>query len=622
MTNTLGLFALTLLVCFSASASRLTAAARDGQLDVLIDWLDEHGNINEIDDGKTALDCVDPKLHPDIVEYLKANGGLTAQTIRHQRQFFAAARDGNKDVFTDSLIREIGINTKNADGLTALELARKGNHKNVVEHLKEKGASESEETLRHQKQFFGAARDGNKNVLTKSLIEEIGINSKNAHGLTALDLARKGKHKSIINHLKKNGATDSQEWITNQKQLSAAVRDGNWDLVDELVLGGADINYLDNTYTTILEPYLHLGKDSKQVKNLRKIGALTYAETKIKERFFEAARNGNISIFDELLKEGVQTGNAFDFNCKDDEGNTALDLVKNIDAIDWLKKHRKIVVKDPKPKELAPNESCFNGVTPATNVAPQTATIAPVISALNSPTRAETLEEIVERKERQVRALRPSFGVFNSDGSRQTRTGIVDGQRKDFLHYRDIADGDCAFWGLRVDDPLVNRNPPISRADFVNQLLDNIRGNSQKSRNLRTMLYAPLSRYCQEEALYLDCKNDNKESSLRRYEEYINGPLRNGEWLSHSTSNDGPMGTTAAAAYIYNLNVRVWRTEQDTPFNLDVVMTNNPRSRDYINLYHLNNSHYNLLVEANDLSRRDRALDKELSELKLVVQSK
>lgn len=209
---------------------------------------------------------------------------------------------------------------------------------------------------------------------------------------------------------------------------------------------------------------------------------------------------------------------------------------------------------------------------------------------------AQTPEEI--RKAKLARQ-RQNYSVSHSSGDMQ------------FVRVRTRGDGDCALHGIER-----------SRSEFTTLLTQRI-----SEPRIQNMLRGDLR------DAGMQPRPGNRDFDTADYQIYIQQrltqrsehlsfiPQASLEGVTHpdltTPSPDSEVeGTLAAAAYIFDLNVRVWRHEPNTPatsIRLIAKLINN-RNSSYIDLLYMMGAqygHFDRLVDPSDTNAMSRAVDRE-----------
>jgi len=159
---------------------------------------------------------------------------------------FEAADNGHADAVRLLLDRGAKPDNLNSFGLTALQLAVGGGHKEVVKLLIECGANinilydDTEDTLLHD-----AAMMGYQDIIQILLDSGADPNITNGNGETPLSIANGNEHECIEHLLLERGARPNQQYY--EQKLLVSIREGNVKDVESRLLGGVDVNYDHST---------------------------------------------------------------------------------------------------------------------------------------------------------------------------------------------------------------------------------------------------------------------------------------------------------------------------------------------------------------------------------------
>jgi ankyrin repeat protein len=168
-------------------------AARDGNLDLIVDMLYAGAEINARDHMKwTALMWASFNGHDDIVEYLLENSKLdinATTTVSHGwTALMLAVQNNHVKIVQDLLYLNADVNIATKDGWTALMIAASYGHIDIVRLLVHDGAD---------------------------------INAVNCFGWTALVIASDNGFDDIVEILKEKPLLNFQSIFTNVKSLDS-----------------------------------------------------------------------------------------------------------------------------------------------------------------------------------------------------------------------------------------------------------------------------------------------------------------------------------------------------------------------------------------------------------------
>ena len=243
----------------------------------------------------------------------------------------AAGNGINKAV---QFLLEMGVNIDDVDsnGRTALMLASKAGHKEIVEILLSAGANGS-----HQDQGQTAVRtdtvslphtdiDQESTILMAAKKDQTAVvnhyncnpNKQDNNGLTALCFASQGCHSEVVQILLSEGADPNIQEEDGWTALMIADQNGHSEVVQILLNGGADPNFQKEDGTTALI-YASQNGHSEVVLILLKGGADPNIQMEDGwTALFSASQSGHSEVVQILLKGGA------DPNIQMEEGWIAL----------------------------------------------------------------------------------------------------------------------------------------------------------------------------------------------------------------------------------------------------------------------------------------------------------
>jgi ankyrin repeat protein len=204
---------LLILTPLHGDASELVNAAKKGDLNTIMDLIEEGEDVNQsTDDGTTALAHAAWYSHLDMVDYLL-------------------------------LKAEAEINIANDYGATPLYLAALNAELPVIDRLLRGGADPDAALLSGETPLMAASNRGRSEVV--SLLLENGANPDSAEfnmGQTALMWAASEQYPDVISVLINHGANVNARSISGFTPLLFAARQGDAHIVTMLLDAGADID--------------------------------------------------------------------------------------------------------------------------------------------------------------------------------------------------------------------------------------------------------------------------------------------------------------------------------------------------------------------------------------------
>ncbi|RYP67687.1 hypothetical protein DL771_007094 [Monosporascus sp. 5C6A] len=232
-----------------------------------------------------------------------------------------ACSKGDHETVTRLLADVVDINAKNHAGWTALHMASRWGHGNVVEELLHNDGidvnlkREGDWTALHR-----ASIEGHGNVVEELLADRVDVNAKNHAGWTALHMASREGHNNVVEKLlHKDGidinAKDQIGWTA----LHTASWWGHCNVVEKLLVNGVDVNVESKGGWMAL----HLASKKGYGNVVEKLLA-NRVDVNVKGRggrtaLHMASQGGHGNVVEKLLhKDGI------DVNAKDQAGRTAL----------------------------------------------------------------------------------------------------------------------------------------------------------------------------------------------------------------------------------------------------------------------------------------------------------
>ena len=121
-----------------------------------------------------------------------------------------AARKEHKDIVELLLGKDANVNLANNNGATALMIAAESGHKDIVELLLGKGADVNKPTTDGWTALMIAAQNGHKDIVELLVNKVDDVNLANNNGVTALMIAAESGNKDIVELLAKKLIKDNE----------------------------------------------------------------------------------------------------------------------------------------------------------------------------------------------------------------------------------------------------------------------------------------------------------------------------------------------------------------------------------------------------------------------------
>jgi uncharacterized protein len=282
------------------SQSLLMIAAERGHYDLVRFLVDKNARVNAETcqennaEGFTALTYAAKNGHITIVEFLLAQNATVNPTIIEHIKII--------DHIKEEIRSETGY-----DGYTPLLFAAENGHTKIVKRLIAHGADiYAQDTSFCWTPLIRAAKAGHietVKILAKHDDPAVCVTTRLHHIFSnseeALIIAAQEKHYAIVSLLK--------NYCSPSLLLRAAVRAGYWQLVQELVDEGADVNLKDRRHNTALM-YAAYNNHYDIAQQLLEHGADVNAQNGFDfSPLFFAIAKGHKDIVQLLLKHGART---------------------------------------------------------------------------------------------------------------------------------------------------------------------------------------------------------------------------------------------------------------------------------------------------------------------------
>ncbi len=204
--------------------------------------------------GKAGLEALEAALwkKSEACALALLNAGIRPSGKHAAKLLVSAAEHGLARVVKAMLDAGVDPKARNEYDETALQVARRAGHKDVLALLQESPSPQDSPAL----EFVEAAERGDLKTVRRLMLEGVELEARDAKGATALIRASAGGHLWVMKSLIAAGADpnastqpvkrDKKKWfhhmdLTSETPLSCAVAAGNLAAVEMLLAAGADL---------------------------------------------------------------------------------------------------------------------------------------------------------------------------------------------------------------------------------------------------------------------------------------------------------------------------------------------------------------------------------------------
>lgn len=223
----------------------LIISASSGKKEIVGALINKGADVNAKDkNGLTAMYRALLQGHKEVVQLLLENRA-EVNIKQDYTPLMIASRKGFRDLVKIMLDKNADVNLKTRNGWTALMMAAKRKHNEIVVLLKKAGAVDLSKQALFNPELFDAIKEDDKDTVYKLLNRGADANLKEERGiLTPLILSEILEHKEIIRLLKKYGAKEISLSSLNNEEINyalfVAADVGNIKYVRLLLDKGAD----------------------------------------------------------------------------------------------------------------------------------------------------------------------------------------------------------------------------------------------------------------------------------------------------------------------------------------------------------------------------------------------
>ena len=304
--------------------SALHSAVQEGHPDVVRVLIDAGASVNTKDrNGAPPLHCACRLGHLDIVKMLvEAGAGVCTTDSNGQSCLMPASGAGHTETVRYLVgLKDVEVNHKKNNGVTALHCAVQKGHVDVVQVLIDAGADIDAKNEVGRSPLMFASIKGHLDVV-KVLVEAgAGVRATNNDGDTCLLIAANFGHTETVRYLVGLKDVDvNHQGTYNHTALHSAVDEGHPDVVQVLIDAGASVKTKDQDGRSPLHCASRLGH-LDIVKMLIDAGAEVCAtDNKVQTCLILAAYHGHTDTVRYLV--GLKD---VDVNHAENNGLTALD---------------------------------------------------------------------------------------------------------------------------------------------------------------------------------------------------------------------------------------------------------------------------------------------------------
>lgn len=286
-----------------------------GGFEAVVKLLLEKSNPGPDKDKETALRIAAENGYASLVGLLVEEAGVNIQDSARQTALFRAAQNGHAEV-VKLLIQENPVSksndnvsivdSKDANGLTALWWAAWNGRRAVVEQLMEHGYPDIRVADKDKKTAFHiAAENGNVSVvrlLLREVLLEGSANIQDSIGRTALHLAARNGHTEVVEMLLQNVDANIKD-STDETALHLAAQNGHTEVVKALI-HKSDLNILNKGENTAFQIAVEEGHASI-VKTLLRAADRSIQDPMKHMALDLAVRKADQPVIEVIFEDGI-----------------------------------------------------------------------------------------------------------------------------------------------------------------------------------------------------------------------------------------------------------------------------------------------------------------------------
>ena len=274
--------------------------------------------------NKTVQFLLDMGVNIDDIDSIGRTALMLASKAGHEEiveTLLSAGANGSQDGHSKGgqvlLKRGADPNIRKKDGATALMYASQNGHSEVVQILLKGGADPNIRKKGEVTALMYASQNGHSEVVQILLKGGADPNSRTANGVTSLMVGSENGHSEVVQILLKGGAESNIQEEDGWNALMFASENGHSEVVQILLKGGAEPNIQEDKWNALM-----LASENghfEVVQILLKEGADPNSQTENGvTSLMVASENGHFVMVQILLKGGA------DPNIQDENGWTSL----------------------------------------------------------------------------------------------------------------------------------------------------------------------------------------------------------------------------------------------------------------------------------------------------------
>ncbi len=257
-----------------------------------------------------------------IIDFTWESKMLNRNPVLRDRWLQSATGKGDDAVVERLLMAEADVNAADNNGWTALHMAVKGGHLEVINRLLTANADvNAPATCGNSRTALQTAVErGHLEVIHRLLTANVNVNAANNFGETALHVAAREGHLEVVKRLLMANADVNAADRSDRTTLHMAVKRGYLEVVNRLLTTNVDVNAADRSGWTAL----HMAVEREHLEVINRLLTanvdVNAADRSGRTTLHMAVEIGHLEVVNRLL-----TANA-DVNAADRSGRTALHM--------------------------------------------------------------------------------------------------------------------------------------------------------------------------------------------------------------------------------------------------------------------------------------------------------